>query len=380
MTGTGLVFGAIAGVALASELGRLPVLRRGSPRVQAMLQLVGMVGWGVLPAAVLSCVGATVAALVATGRIGTGGCWVGLAAGQWQLVGAAAGAAALVPLGWQAARTAAAVRRTELGGLARSVGQVHVTSAGTPVWVVPSPVGMAYAAGVVHPVAVVTSTVLAPLDEQERRAVLEHEAAHVRLGHPRVLVLGSIVARAYPFLPPVRRAWAMLRRELEVVADDEAVGVVGRLAVLSALARIAVTQTNPADLGAGAGLGVGAGPAASAGAGAGAGAGASAGAGFGEPEHLRYRIERLVDPPRSSWLAGMVLGGLSVVLLAVLAGATCSLVHGTQSLAGEGLCLAAMGGVATRPLWGWGRGGRWGWRSRRPTRQRDTADPGCHLI
>lgn len=200
MTGTALVLGAVVGVALASELGRARVLRRGSPRARAMLQLVGLVGWGILPATLLSCGGATVAALATTGRIGTGGCWAGLAAGQRQLVGAAAGAAALLPMGWQAWRTAVAVRRTELDSLARSAGQVHVTASGTPVWVVPSVVGVAYAAGLVHPAAVVTSAALAPLDEQERRAVLEHEAAHVRLGHPRVLVLGSIVARAYPFL------------------------------------------------------------------------------------------------------------------------------------------------------------------------------------
>lgn len=318
----GLVLSGVVAFALGPELGALPALRRASPRVRAMLQLAGLAGWAVLPAALLSCAGGTVAALTTSGRLGAGGCWAGLAAGQWQLLGAAAGTVALAPLVVQTWRTVPAARRTELSALARRGGEAHRTASGATVWVVPSPVPLAYAAGLARPTAVVTSTVLAPLGADERRAVLEHEAAHVRLGHPRLLLLGAVIARSYRALPPVRRGWSALRRELEAAADDEAARLVGARVVLSALAQVALGQ-------------------------------AGAHASFGDPEHLRYRITRLIDPSPGSWEASAALAGLAVGILGLFAWTTCVLVTGAPALLGDGICLLLAGLVATRPLWSW---------------------------
>ena len=330
MSVASLALAAVLVASLAPELARLRIVRDASPRVKAAVALAGLGGWAVLPAVILGCAGVLMAGLVATGRLGAAGCFAGLATGQWRMVGVSAAVVALGPLVWGAVRAVRAMRRSEPDALVRLAGTVHVSSRGVPVWVVPSPVAMAFAGGVVRTTAVVTSAALVGLDAAERQAVLEHEAAHLDLGHPRLLALAGVVAHAAGFLPPVARSWSLLRRELEAAADDAAAAVVGRPALLSALARVALAN-------------------------------AAGGPGFADPEHLRYRIERLGDRCAPSRTATTALTVLAVAVAGLFAWTTCVLAGG-GSLAGAGglilgvpSCLVAIGVVATRPLWRRGR-------------------------
>lgn len=326
MSAASLALAAVLVASLAPELARLRMVRDASPRVKAAVALAGLGGWAVLPAVILGCAGVLVAGLVAMGRLGAAGCFAGLATDQWRMVGVSAAVVSLGPLAWGAVRAFRTMRRSEPDALVRLSGTVYVSSRGVPVWVVPSPVAMAFAGGVVRPVAVVTSATLAPLDAAERRAVLEHEAAHLDLGHPRLLGLAGVVAHAAGFLPPVARSWSLLRRELEAAADDAAAAVVGRPALLSAMARVALANVGPA-------------------------------AGFADPEHLRYRIERLRDRRGSSSAATTAVALLGVAAAGLFAWTTCVLAGGGSLAAAGGLtlgmpgCLLGIGLVATRPLW-----------------------------
>lgn len=322
-----LALGALVAFALLPELVRFGPLRRGSPRVLAALELGGLVGWAILPFALLSCFGDALATVIVSGRIGAGGCWMGVAASKWRLLGIAAGGLAVLPLLWQGWRTVRAVQRVELKGLCRHAAELHTLASGASVWVLPSPVPTAYAAGVLNPAAVVTSAVLDPLGAVERQAVLEHEAAHVELGHPRLLVFAAIIVQAYGMLPSVRRGWHSLRRELEAAADDEAVRSVGRDAVLSALAQVALAQ-------------------------------AGGTLSFGEPEYLRYRISRLEGPPAPSRAASAAVVAVSVAMVGLLAWTACVLVSGGAVFLGELACVGGAAAVASRPLWAWHRVGR----------------------
>jgi len=326
-----LALGALVAFALLPELVRFGPLHRGSPRVLATLELAGLVGWAILPVALLSCFGDALATVIISGRIGAGGCWMGVGASEWRLLGVAAGGLALTPLVWQGYRTVRAVRDVELKGLARQAAQLHALASGGSVWVLPSPVPTAYAAGVLKPTAVVTSAVLDPLGDMERQAVLEHEAAHVKLGHPRLIVLAAIIVRAYGMLPPVSRGWHSLRRELEAAADDEAVRSVGREAVLSALAQVALAQ-------------------------------AGGTLSFGESEYLRYRISRLEGVAASARAASAAVVAVSIAMVGLLAWTACVLVSGSAVFLGELACVGGAAAVASRPLWAWHRAGRSGRR------------------
>lgn len=297
-----------------------------SPRVAAGGHLISLVGWCLLPAVWLACLGGTIASWAAGIRVSGGGCLFGLDQGQWQLLGYLPAAGALGVLVWHAIRLVVAAQRAELRGLAlaRSVRQ---EVEGGSVWVVPSPQPAAYAGGLWHPRAVVTSGLLGSLNERERQAVCEHEVAHVRLGHPRVLLAAGTVVAAYGVLPPVHRAWDGLRRELEAAADDEAVRAVGAGPVLSALVRTALQASGTAN----------------------------AVVAFNHPEHLRYRIARLegLRPNRRAptAAAGSAVGVLAVTMAwtgCVLAGA-----HATEI--GVVMCLTAIAAIGLRPTWTWGR-------------------------
>ncbi len=321
---------AVVGLGLLGLLVVLPAVvgeRAGvSPRVAAAAHLVGLVGWGLLPAVWLACLGASIGSWLAGIRVSGGGCLFGLQEGQWQLAGYLPATAAVGVLVWRAAGLAVSARQAELRGLAMAGAVRREVSGGAGVWVVASTQPAAYAGGLWRPRAVITSALLAPLDEAERRAVCEHEGAHVRLGHPRVLVVGGAVAAAYGRLPPVRRAWDGLRRELEAAADDEAVRAVGRTPVLSALARVALLATS-----------------------------AGGSAGFGGGEHLRYRIARLEDVLSVRAAPTALVGSAVAVVASVMAWSACVLGGVQPSIVGVVACGSAIVAVGLRPTWAWGR-------------------------
>lgn len=318
--------GVLALSALVS-FGLLPqVLSRwaaqASPRVSAAAYLVGLLGWAVLPATVLACAGQAVAGLAGVGRTALrNGCWLGVAAGDWRLVGYSLGAIALAPVVWHAVRVGSAARRVELSGRSRRQAERRQLASGNAVWVLASDEAAAFAGGVLHPSAVVTTGLLEPLDTAERDAVCEHEAAHVQLGHPRLLLLGAVIFRAYGFLPPVRCCWAGLRRELEAAADDEAARIVGVGALLTALARVGLAQAGVA-------------------------------AAFGDREHLRYRLRRLQGVSGSSRPVTASVGAAAGALVAMLTWTTCSFLTRSPGVPGLLGCAAAAVALGVRPLWG----------------------------
>lgn len=68
-------------------------------------------------------------------------------------------------------------------------------------------------------VSAAVESVLTPI---QFRAVVEHEAAHLRGGHSRYLLLAAAVERAYWFFPIVRSSLMTLRVALECAADHAA--------------------------------------------------------------------------------------------------------------------------------------------------------------
>lgn len=321
MTGSGL----LALLALVSFGVAPEVLSRravnASPRVSAAAYLVGLLGWAVLPATALACAGQGVAG-VAGGKLTAlhNRCWLGVAVGDWRLIGYTLGAAALSPLVWHGLQVGLAARRVEVSSRSQCQAERRWMASGNSVWVVATGEAAAYAGGVLHPLAVVTTGLLDPLDAAERDAVCEHEAAHIRLGHPRVLLLGAVIFRAYGFLPPVRRCWAGLRRELEAAADDEAARIVGVGALLTALARVGLAQAGVV-------------------------------AAFGDREHLRYRLRRLQGVGGSSRPANASVGAAAGALVAMLTWTTCSFLARSPEAPGLLGCAAVALALGVRPLW-----------------------------
>ena len=88
--------------------------------------------------------------------------------------------------------------------------------------VVRSDVPLAYAIGIFRRRVVVSDSLAWLMRADERQAVIAHELAHVQGWHTLLLFGGRVIARAYGFLPPVRRATSHLLLGLEVAADEVA--------------------------------------------------------------------------------------------------------------------------------------------------------------
>lgn len=328
-------------VAVVATLGLLVGLARlaescaaSRPRVSAAAELVVLLGWAALPVAGLACVGGTLGAWIAHLPAAPRTCLAGLARTPWTVVGDLPAVGALGSVLWRGAQLARRARRAELRGPALAAAVPRDTANGT-VWVLPAREPAAYAGGLLRPRAIVTSGLLAALPAAERQAVCEHEAAHVRLGHPRFLVVAGAVASAYGWLPPVRRAWDRLRRELEAVADDAALEAVGQAALLSALKRIALlvpASTRP-DRGERPALGLDSGG------------------------HLRFRLTRLESAPPPPRASAARLGSLAGLVVGWLAWALCVLGGAHLSLGAFGACAGTLGLLALRPAWPLGRPG-----------------------
>jgi beta-lactamase regulating signal transducer with metallopeptidase domain len=73
-----------------------------------------------------------------------------------------------------------------------------------------------------RPQVVLSEGLLHTLSSREVEAVIDHEAAHHRLGHYRHLMVASVLERTLGRLPLIRRSTTTLRNALEQWADDEA--------------------------------------------------------------------------------------------------------------------------------------------------------------
>jgi beta-lactamase regulating signal transducer with metallopeptidase domain len=96
----------------------------------------------------------------------------------------------------------------------------------------------AYAVPALRGRTVVSRSLLRCLDADERRAVLAHEAAHLRHRHFLYVQLAELAAAANPLLRSASRA---VRRTVELWADDDAARAVGdRVCVARAVAKAAL--------------------------------------------------------------------------------------------------------------------------------------------
>lgn len=98
---------------------------------------------------------------------------------------------------------------------------------------------------------VLTTSALAALDDAQLAAVLWHEQAHLRGRHHLVLAAASALRHAFPMVPAFRDAPGELDRLVEMLADDIAARRSNRLAVATALVRLAEATVPVEALGAG---------------------------------------------------------------------------------------------------------------------------------
>jgi len=306
--------------------------RGASPLAAAGAHLVSLLGWGILPVLWLACLGATLGSHLARLPARGGGCLAGLDHLEWQLLDLVPATLVLGVLVWRSVAAAGATRRIELRRGVRASSVRRPTRAGA-VWIVPVSRPVAFAAGILRPRAVVSAGLLASLDAAQRQAVLTHEAAHVRLGHPRLLLLGGAVAAAYGRFGPVRSAWQGLRQAFEAAADDEAAAAAGTGVLVSAIRRLARS--------------------------AGAGTGRDGGA-----EEVHYRVARLRTARPVALAPSLLVGAFAVLVGLALALDACLLTGVPATSLRVGACFAVLAAVGLRPAW---RGAAVG---RRTSRQR----------
>jgi Zn-dependent protease with chaperone function len=309
-------------VALALVVTRAGATSR-APRLGAAVELLTLAAIGLMPPLLLACGAAAWGTAARASGYMVGGICL-LANGSIRPAQLALYAAALVlvaHIALLATRAVRASQRIELRGLSLDRASPRSLPGGETAWVVPSTRLFAYSGGLRRPRAVVTTGLLDLLDPLEQEAVLRHEVAHLRLGHPRILVTGATIADAYRWLPPARMAWARLRRELEAAADDEVVAAIGSEPLLRALAKVTLAQAPQAA------------------------------AAFADPGDLRYRIRRLQAPRPPKARASLALGLAGALLLAALTSATCVALHTGIAWSSLAPCMIAFGFLGWRPTW-----------------------------
>jgi Zn-dependent protease with chaperone function len=150
-------------------------------------------------------------------------------------------------------------------------------------------VPVAYCLPGLRPRVVVSSGVLAALDEPELRAVLDHELAHITARHDLVVLPFVALGATFPRLTAVRVAREQVALLVEMLADDRAVRRHDGRVLARALCKVGTAQAPAGGLGSG-GSGV------------------------------LLRADRLLDPPpplTRLGLAAVLLGVLLVLALPV---------------------------------------------------------------
>lgn len=165
--------------------------------------------------------------------------------------------------------------------------------------VVDHAVPLAYCLPGLRPRVVVSTGVLDLLREDEVRAVLAHESAHVDQRHDLVVLPFVALGATFPRLPAVRTAQAQVALLVEMLADDRAVRAHPPAVLARALCKVGAGGEVPSG-----GLGIG-----------GRGAG-------GTTDGVLARASRLVSPPPPLTAAGRLAVVLAVVavLLVPVAG------------------------------------------------------------
>lgn len=311
-----------AGIALVGALAlAAPVLgavvsdRRASPRVAAALHLWALIGMVVAPIALLLC-------LAGPGSLLRGTCHGALEHHGYIWGWAALGAAGAI-VAWLSVAAIRTLRAT-LAADPRRLGarEQASTPGGVPVFVLPVERPVAFAMGLRRGRVVVSRGLMDLLSEEERRAAIAHEVAHVQGGHPGLLFVGRVMAQAFGVLPPARRAFTSLRRELEAAADDHAAKVVGDPEIVArAIAKVSLTGAGPAPV-----------------------------AALGDEADLAYRVGRLLGRyPESRTRATVALALTGLLAIGVVA-SQCGALHPGALWTGVVACSVLLGWIGLRPF------------------------------
>jgi Zn-dependent protease with chaperone function len=223
--------------------GGASTLRRSLPPRLAATVLTALALITALATGLVLCVAAALA-YTQLASVARQGRWSAAAIADWQrvpsVVGIAAGVLAgglLTAAALHLLRVGRRLRRTSQASrlLGREVaGLVVVDDDRSGAFAIPGRRGR----------TVVTRGLLRRLDGPERRALLAHEAAHLRHRHVLHVQITELAAVADPLLRPVARA---VRLAVESWADDEAVRVVGdREIVARTLAKAAFARSGVA--------------------------------------------------------------------------------------------------------------------------------------
>ncbi|MBI3648638.1 MAG: M56 family metallopeptidase [Actinobacteria bacterium] len=311
-----------AGIALvgalalaAPALGGVVSDRRASPRVAAALHLWALIGIAVAPIAFLLCLAGPGSLLRGTSH--------GAHEHDRQILAWVALGVVGAILGWLAVATVRTLRATLAVGPRRlSVGEPTATPEGVPVYILPVERPVAFAVGLRRARVVVSQGLMDLLSEEERRAAVAHEVAHVQGGHPGLLLVGHVMTQAFGVLPPARRAFASLRRELEAAADDHAARAVGDPEVVArAIAKVGLTSAAPAPS-----------------------------AALADEADLGYRVGRLLGRyPESRTRATVALALTGLLAIGVVA-ALCGALHPGALWTGVVACSALLGWIGLRPF------------------------------
>ena len=119
---------------------------------------------------------------------------------------------------------------------------LHVPRTGYDLVILPTDQALAYAVSNPHPQVVISSGLVEELPVSELVSVIEHEAAHIRLGHRRHLVLAAMMEPIAVAVPPARRLVDVSRMALERAADS---ATTNYGATRAALLRLSGITPNP---------------------------------------------------------------------------------------------------------------------------------------
>lgn len=299
---------------------------RVTPTGLTGMHLLTLLGLALLPIGWLSCVAGGIGAALYPHSALSISCWIGKGGLNFWRLGTETFIVLFVArLIWSGSQVLRATSQLSLDRIA-FVKSINITSQmHKKVVVLPTNTLVAFASGIRQPRAVISSGLLALLEPPEQGAVIEHELAHLRLGHPSILFIGATIALAYSWLPPVHNAFNGLRRELEAAADDQVVAICGATPLIQALAKVGLQKANTATVS------------------------------FADPDTLRYRLHRLHEETTTRTKANVFGTGIVIVLIVLLSWSACVLFTSAPITAGFLGCLVSSSALALYAAHPWSK-------------------------
>lgn len=287
------------------------------PKGLAGMHLLTLVGLAVLPIGWLGCLAGGIGAALYPNSALSFSCWIGTRGfNTWQASTELLGLFFLVRLLWAGFQTARLTSRVNVNKISFLGSIGDSTQRRNKLLVIPTDAVVAFASGISRPRATVSSGLLNLLEPPEQEAVIEHELAHLRLGHPRILFIGAVIASAYSWLPPVHDAFNGLRRELEAAADDQVVAACGVKALIQALAKVGLHNAQATT------------------------------ASFADADTLRYRLNRLQGKAGPKKQANIFGTGIVFSLVVLLSWSLCVVFNSASATADFYGCMLGSGALA----------------------------------